>query len=95
MKEAKTMANPLANGHIPQSGNGSFNNILEFIERGGSPDQAVQMLMSRDPRMKRAITQMQTMANGGSAKDLVMQLAQRHGIDMNRLQGLARKLGAR
>lgn len=61
--------------------NNYMNNLMQLLNMGVNPQQIVQNAIARDPQLQQIFSQM----NGKnlSTKDVVMQLAQKRGIDLN------------
>ncbi|MBR4004213.1 MAG: hypothetical protein IKI95_09265 [Clostridia bacterium] len=67
--------------------------MMEFMNSGGNPQQAMQMLMERNPNTSKVMTQIQNMAKGQNPRDFAMQLARQKGIDPKQVEDLARRMG--
>ena len=61
--------------------NNYMNNLMQLLNMGVNPQQIVQNAIARDPQLQQIFSQI----NGKnlSTKDVVMQLAQKRGIDLN------------
>lgn len=61
--------------------NNYMNNLMQLLNMGVNPQQIVQNAIARNPQLQQAFSQIQ----GGnmSTKDLVLQIAQQRGIDIN------------
>lgn len=84
------MANTLLNANKNTS---PFSAMSDFIDKGGSPQQAMQMLMSRNPKSKQMMQQIQMLAKGKNPKDFALEMAKQKGIDPNEIINLANKMG--
>lgn len=81
------MSNPLNNQNLtPQ--NNPINEMLNFLNNGGNSQQIFNQMLSNNPQLK----MLQTIQN---PKEMVMQLARKKGVDINQIEELARKLGAK
>ena len=81
------MSNPLNNQNLtPQ--NNPINEMLNFLNNGGNKEQIFNQMLATNPQLK----MLQTIQN---PKEMVMQLARKKGVDINQIEELARKLGAR
>ena len=89
------MANSLMGSNMPIGPNNPFSDILKFLNGGGNPQQVFNMFMSKNPNMNKMMQQMQNIANGRSAKQFAMDLAKQQGLDINQMEELARRLGAK
>jgi hypothetical protein len=58
-----------------------MNNLMQLLNMGVNPQQIVQNAIARNPQLQQTFSQIQ----GGnmSTKDLVLQIAQQRGIDIN------------
>ena len=61
--------------------NNYMNNLMQLLNMGVNPQQIVQNAIARNPQLQQTFSQIQ----GGnmSTKDLVLQIAQQRGIDIN------------
>ena len=61
--------------------NNYMNNLMQLLNMGVNPQQIVQNAIARNPQLQQAFSQIQ----GGNmtTKDLVLQIAQQRGIDIN------------
>ena len=83
------MSNPLNNSQTNQpTQNNPINEMLNFLNNGGNKEQIFAQIMKSNPRLN-AMIGMQ------NPKEMVMQLAKQKGIDINQIEELARKLGAK
>lgn len=78
------MSNPLNN----QNQNNPINAMLNFLNNGGSKEQIFNQFLKNNPQLN----MLQNMQN---PKEMVMQLARKKGVDINQIEELARKLGAK
>lgn len=79
------MSNPLNNK--PNQSN-PINDMLNFLNSGGSKEQIFNQLLGNNP-------QLNAMKQLSNPREMVMQLAKKQGIDINQIEELARKLGAK
>ena len=83
------MGNPLNNSQTNQpTQNNPINEMLNFLNNGGNSQQIFNQMLSNNPQLK----MLQTIQN---PREMVMQLAKQKGIDINQIEELARKLGAK
>ena len=82
--------NPL-NNQTPN--NNPIMNMLQFLDKGGSPQQLAEQLVS--PQAKNAMNQIKKMYGGATPQDIAMQLCQARGIDPNSVMQLAQRLGSK
>lgn len=83
------MGNPLNNkNNFNQSQHNPINDMLNFLNNGGSKEQIFAQIIKNNPRLN-------TMIGMQNPKEMVMQLAKQKGIDINQIEELARKLGAK
>lgn len=71
--------------------NNYMNNLMQLLNMGVNPQQIVQNAIARDPQLQQIFSQM----NGKnlSTKDVVMQLAQKRGIDLNPMINVLQQKG--
>ena len=62
--------------------------IMEWKEKGLSPQQVTQMLFQQNPQLQSIQTQFSNMAKGRSPKEFVMQLARQGGINQQNMQSI-------
>lgn len=67
--------------------------MMDFMNTGGDPQQAMKMLIEKNPNTNKVMTQIQNMAKGQNPRDFAMQLAKQKGIDPRQVEDLARKMG--
>lgn len=67
--------------------------MMDFMNSGGTPQQAMQMLVEKNPNTNNIIAQLQNMAKGQKPRDFAMQLAKQKGIDPQLVENLAHKMG--
>ena len=83
------MSNPLNNkNNFNQSQHNPINDMLNFLNNGGNSQQIFNQMFANNPQLK-------TLQAIQNPKEMVMQLAKQKGIDINQIEELARKLGAR
>lgn len=85
--------NPLGKNVPKGQTNNPVNNILQFLNSGGNPQQMIQQLMQQNPNANKMIEQMKNMAGWKSPKEFAMQMAQQQGIDPEQIMQIARKMG--
>ena len=61
--------------------NNYMNNLNQLLTMGNNPQQIIQNAIARNPQLQQTFSQIGS--NGVSAKQLVMQIAQQRGIDVN------------
>lgn len=79
--------NPLGKGPT-NTNNNPISNMLDFLNNGGSKEQLFEQIMKSNPRLN-------AMVGIQNPKEMVMQLARKKGVDINQIEELARKLGAK
>lgn len=83
------MSNPLNNkNNFNQSQHNPINDMLNFLNNGGNSQQIFNQMFANNPQLK-------TLQAIQNPKEMVMQLAKQKGIDINQIEELARKLGAK
>ena len=83
------MSNPLNNkNNFNQSQHNPINDMLNFLNNGGNKEQIFNQILANNPHLK-------TMQAIQNPKEMVMQLARKKGVDINQIEELARKLGAK
>lgn len=81
------MGNPLNNNN-QQTPSNPINDMLNFLNNGGNKEQIFAQIMKSNPRLN-------AMIGIQNPKEMVMQLARKKGVDINQIEELARKLGAK
>lgn len=71
--------------------NNYMNNLMQLLNMGVNPQQIVQNAIANNPQLQQIFSQM----NGKnlSTKDVVMQLAQKRGIDLNPMINVLQQKG--
>lgn len=82
--------NPLGKGNQTMQGNNPLNELMNFINGGGNPQQIIQM-MQQNPNFNAMMQQIQS--TGKSPKELVMQVAKERGIDQSQIEQFINKMG--
>ena len=83
------MGNPLNNqNNFNQQNHNPINDMLNFLNNGGNKEQIFNQILANNPHLK-------TMQAIQNPKEMVMQLARKKGVDINQIEELARKLGAK
>lgn len=83
------MSNPLNNkNNFNQSQHNPINDMLNFLNNGGNKEQIFNQILANNPHLK-------TIQAIQNPKEMVMQLARKKGVDINQIEELARKLGAK
>ena len=73
--------------------NNYMNNLNQLLTMGNNPQQIVQNAIARNPQLQQTFSQIGS--NGVSAKQLVMQIAQQRGIDVNQMIQFLQSKGIR
>lgn len=81
------MSNPLNNQNLTPQKN-PINEMLNFLNNGGNKEQIFNQMLANNPQLK----MLQAIQN---PREMVMQLARKKGVDINQIEELARKLGAK
>ena len=68
--------------------NTTIQNILSFKNRGGNPQQLLQMLMAQNPEVHNMINRVQNMAQGRNPQEFLAQLAKQNGVSEQNLQAI-------
>ena len=83
------MSNPLNNqNNFNQQNHNPINDMLNFLNNGGNSQQIFNQMLSNNPQLE----MLQAIQN---PREMVMQLARKKGVDINQIEELARKLGAK
>lgn len=61
--------------------NNYMNNLMQLLNMGVNPQQIVQNAIARNPQLQQTFSQIR--GSNMSTKDLVLQIAQQRGIDIN------------
>lgn len=72
--------------------NQTIEQIIALHDSGGDPQQVMQQMLQKNPRINQMQTQMQNMAQGRSPKDFILQIAKQNGVSEHNLQGILRIL---
>ena len=83
------MANPILRGGQPSQPNNPINQMLQFINGGGSPQNFINSLAGN----QQGVQQLKNMVGNRNPRDFVLQMARQRGIDQNQVMQLAQKLG--
>lgn len=83
--------NPLGKNISSGNQNNPINNIIQFMNSGGNPQQLFQTMIGNNE----IATQLKGIIGNKNPKDVCMQLARNKGIDISQLEQLAQKLGAK
>lgn len=67
--------------------------LMNLMNGGMNPQNAMNMLFQRFPQSRQMLTQLQNMAKGQNPKDFAMQLAKQNGTDPKQLEEMAKKFG--
>ena len=73
--------------------NNYMNNLNQLLTMGNNPQQIIQNAIARNPQLQQTFSQIGS--NGVSAKQLVMQIAQQRGIDVNQMFQFLQSKGIR
>lgn len=88
------MSNPLFNKNTQNMSN-PIEALNTFMNNGGNPQQAMQMLMQRNPKVNRIMTQVNNMRGKQSLEEFALQGAKQRGFDVDQIKNLAKKMGAK
>lgn len=83
------MANPILKGGQPNMPNNPINQMLQFINNGGNPQNFINSLAGN----QQGVQQLKNMVGNRNPRDFVLQMARQRGVDQNQVMQLARKLG--
>lgn len=61
--------------------NNYMNNLMQLMSMGGNPQQIIQNAIASNPQLQQAFSQIGS--KNLSTKDIVLQIAQKRGIDLN------------
>ena len=67
--------------------------IIEIKNNGGTPQQAMQYLVSMNPSINMAQTQLMNMSRGRTPQEFIMQLARQNGVSPENMQGIMSLVG--
>lgn len=73
--------------------NSLIGQIMEWKEKGLSPQQVAQMLFQQNPQLQTLQTQFSNMAKGKNPKEFVMQLAKQNNVDQATFNMINKILG--
>jgi hypothetical protein len=62
--------------------------LIEIKNNGGTPQQAMQFLISMNPNINMAQTQLMNMSKGRTPQQFIMQLARQNGVSPENMQGI-------
>lgn len=88
------MYNPLFTKNT-QNMNNPIESLTAFINNGGNPQQAMQMLISKNPEVNQMITQINNMRGNRSLEEFALEGAKQRGLDVNQIKNLAKRMGAK
>ena len=89
------MANPLFNGGA--GANNPMAQLMQMLSGGVNPQQLAQTMLSQNPQLSQALTQMQGMArqSGMSAEQYAISLAKSQGISEEQVRQLYSQINRR
>ena len=61
--------------------NNYMNNLMQLMSMGGNPQQIIQNAIANNPQLQQAFSQIGS--KNLSTKDIVLQIAQKRGININ------------
>ncbi len=61
--------------------NNYMNNLMQLMSMGQNPQQIIQNAIASNPELQQAFSQINS--KNMSTKDIVLQIAQKRGIDLN------------
>ena len=73
--------------------NQTLQNIINMANSGRNPQQFMQMLIQRNPRINQALTQLKNMAGNKSMPEFIEQYAKQNGVDQNTISQLTQIMG--
>ena len=73
--------------------NQTLQNIINMANAGRNPQQFMQMLIQRNPRVNQALTQLKNMAGNKSMPEFIEQYAKQNGVDQNTISQLTQIMG--
>ena len=75
--------------------NNQINQLLQFMNGGGSKEQLINMFAQQNPQFEQAYNFMKNQASSNkmSMEEVAMNIAKQNGIDPNYLKQLASKMG--
>lgn len=73
--------------------NQTLQNIINMANAGRNPQQFMQMLIQRNPRINQALTQLKNMAGNKSMPEFIEQYAKQNGVDQNTISQLTQIMG--
>lgn len=73
--------------------NQTLQNIINMANAGRNPQQLMQMLIQRNPRINQALTQLKNMAGNKSMPEFIEQYAKQNGVDQNTISQLTQIMG--
>lgn len=88
------MSNPLMGNNTPsQDINTSANELLQFLNNGGNPEQLAKQIMNKNPQISKGIQQIKNMAGNRSPREFAIQFAKQRGMDPNLIIQVLNKMG--
>ena len=73
--------------------NTTIQNIMNLKNKGGNPQQLMQMLMAQNPQAQEMLTRLQNMAQGRNPQEFIMQLAKQNGVSEENLKAIMSLFG--
>ena len=73
--------------------NSTIQNLINLKNKGGNPQQIMQMLMAQNPQAQEMLMRLQNMAQGRNPQEFIMQLARQNGVSQENLQALMSLFG--
>lgn len=73
--------------------NQTLQNIINMANSGRNPQQFMQMLIQKNPRINQALTQLKNMAGNKSMPEFIEQYAKQNGVNQNIISQLTQIMG--
>lgn len=73
--------------------NTTIQNIMNLKNKGGNPQQVMQMLMAQNPQAHEMLMRLQNMAQGRNPQEFIMQLAKQNGVSEENLKAIMSLFG--
>ena len=86
------MSNPLMN--LNQNTN-PIEMLSAFVNKGGNPQQALQMMISQNPNLNKTMTQLNNMRGTQSLEEFALQAAKQKGLDVEQIKNIAQRMNAK
>ncbi len=73
--------------------NFTIQNLINLKNKGGNPQQILQMLMAQNPQAQEIFARLQNMAHGRNPQEFLTQLAKQNGVSEQNIRAMMSLFG--